>query len=297
MTADVSHKFDCKRNVLLRAAGVLALGVPIMFGLMNAIPSRAQSQAKNTAGVAPVFEVASIKPDKAGNGMFKIGWLDDSSFSAKGATPQMLIRLAYGVEDNQISGGPNRLNSESYNIEARADRSVANELHQLSKDQRELAKEHMLQALLADRFKLTLHRETKELPVYTLVIAKNGPKFHESKTNGMMRMNRGLLVAQGVPLTLLVEQLSFQLGRTIVDKTGLTGSYDYTLQWTPDESQGPTFKGAESGQRGIESTPSPESSGPSVFTALQEQLGLKLEARKGPVEVLVIDSIEKPSEN
>jgi uncharacterized protein (TIGR03435 family) len=107
-------------------------------------------------------------------------------------------------------------------------------------------------------------------------------------------MERGKLVAQGVPLSNLVEVLSQEklVGRTVVNKTGLAGNYDFTLQWTSDESQAPT-----GGQQGTDNTPSPDSSEPSIFTAIQEQLGLKLESQKGPVEILVIDRVEKPSEN
>jgi uncharacterized protein (TIGR03435 family) len=170
----------------------------------------------------------------------------------------------------------------------------------------------MLQALLADRFKLSIHRETKELPVYALVAAKNGPKLQEAKADatypngikgpdgvargGMMRIGGGEVTGQGLPIANLTRMLSQQLGRTVIDKTGLTGKYDFTLQWTPDESQGPMFKGADGAPPGGNPAP-PESSGPSLFTAIQEQLGLKLESQKGPVEIIVIDHVEKPSQN
>jgi uncharacterized protein (TIGR03435 family) len=107
-----------------------------------------------------------------------------------------------------------------------------------------------------------------------------------------MEGNGGPVRGQGIAMANLVHLLSQQLGRIVVDKTGLTGKYDFTLQWTPDETQGPP-----SGPPGIGSTPPPESSGPSIFTAIQEQLGLKLESQKGPVEILVIDHAEKPSAN
>ncbi len=157
----------------------------------------------------------------------------------------------------------------------------------------------MIQALLAERFKLTLHRETKELPVYALVVAKNGPKLQEveggpTKTKGaQMRMGRGLLNAQAVSMTMLATSLSNQLGRSVIDKTGLTGNYDVKLEWTPDEGQ--SFGPKEGGPEGA--PPPPSASGPSIFTAVQEQLGLKLEPQKGPVEILIIDRIEKATEN
>ncbi len=108
-----------------------------------------------------------------------------------------------------------------------------------------------------------------------------------------MRMGRGQFSAQAAPLSLLADSLSRQLGRVVLDKTGLTGLYDFELKWTPDESQSQMFKGPD----GADSAPPPDASGPTIFTALQEQLGLKLEAQKGPVEVLVIDHVEKPTEN
>ena len=112
-----------------------------------------------------------------------------------------------------------------------------------------------------------------------------------------MFMGREGLTAQGLPIADLVRHLSRQLGRTVVDKTGLTGKYDFTLKWAPDERQAPMFKGTEGSQPGIGGTSAPESSGPSIFTAIQEQLGLKLESEKGPVDILVIDHVERPSEN
>jgi uncharacterized protein (TIGR03435 family) len=168
----------------------------------------------------------------------------------------------------------------------------------------------MLQALLAERLNLQVHRETKELPIYALVIAKNGPKFQEGKLGdtypngfkglngapvgaGMMRMGAGEWTGQGIPIANLVGSLSRRLGRTVVDKTGLTGKYDFTLRWTPDDNPvSPKEPGGAPDAAAL-----PDSSGPSIFTALQEQLGLKLESQKGPVETIVIDHVERPSQN
>jgi len=162
--------------------------------------------------------------------------------------------------------------------------------------------------LLADRFQLTLHRETKEQSVYALLVAKNGPKLQESQTKDgqakegtgprgpMMRMGRGELSGQGVALDMLTRTLSSQLGRTVIDRTGLKGNFDFKLTWTPDpgQSAGPPGGGPPPG---ADAPPPPDPNGPSIFTALQEQLGLRLESQKGPVEMLVIDRVEKPSEN
>jgi bla regulator protein BlaR1 len=312
MTEGVASRLDFSRKLLLGAAGLLTFAVPTVFGLLNATQSRAESQTQDAAGTAPVYEVASIKPNKSGERMVRMMGRPDG-FTGTNMTLQMLIRNAYGVEDNQISGGPSWLGSEKYDMEAKMDSSVADELRKLSEDQRTLERRRMLQALLADRFKLTLHRESKELPVYALVIAKNGPKLQEAKPGdtypngikgpdgvgsaGFMRMGRGELTGQGLPMGSVVRLLTQQLGRTVLDKTGLAGKYDLTLKWTPDESEAPMLKGPEGGPQGMGGTASPDSSGPSIFTAIQEQLGLKLESQKGPVEIIVIDHAEKPSDN
>jgi bla regulator protein BlaR1 len=288
MTEGTMRKLDFSKKLLLSVAGLMAVALPIVFGLLNATRTRAESHAQTPSGIAPVYEIASIKPNKYSTGMSGFGFLLER-FTTTGATLKLLIREAYGVEDDQIVGAPNWLNSERYDIEAKAGKSVADELQKLSFDQRVLEYRRMLQALLADRFKLTVHRETKELPAYALVIASNGPKLEPAKPgdtypNGMkdldgfghgdiMEFGRGLLTGQGVPMAFLVRELSKKLGgRIVVDKTQLGGKFDFTLQWTPDES------------------------GVALFTAIQEQLGLKLELQKGPVEVLVLDHAEMPSE-
>ena len=156
-----------------------------------------------------------------------------------------------------------------------------------------------LQALLADRFQLTLHHETKEQPVYALVIGKNGSKLQESqsKQEGRhMMMGRGELNGEGVPLDMLVSNLSRQVGRPVIDRTGLKGNYDFKLQWTPDPGQSGGPMGGPP-PPGVEAPPPPDPNGPSIFTAVQEQLGLRLESQKGPVDLIVIDRVEKPSEN
>ncbi len=310
MTERRAPDLGLSRKLLLGAAGFVAVVVPIVFGLLHATPSRAQPQA--TAATSPVYDVASIKPNKSGTNMVRLMFTPDG-LSATNGTLQMLINAAYSVENNQISGAPNWLNSEKYDIEAKMDTSTADELRKLGEDERRVERQRMLQALLADRFKLTIHRETKELPIYALVVAKDGAKFQEAKPGdtypngikgpdghagaGMMFMGREGLTAQGLPIADLVRHLSRQLGRTVVDKTGLTGKYDFTLKWAPDERQAPMFKGTEGSQPGTGGTSAPESSGPSIFTAIQEQLGLKLESEKGPVDILVIDHVERPSEN
>lgn len=263
------------------------------------------------------FEVASIKPSAPGGRGIQIQISPGGRFTAKNVTARFLMQQAFGIRDFQISGAPGWAGSERYDVTAKAEGNATPE--QLKP---------MLQALLAERFQLKFHRETKEAMGYLLVVGKNGPKMKQSPDSddgpgpaqgprpgggpggpgpgagpggpggpggprgGMVRMGRGLIDAQGVPMTMLATQLSNQLGRSVVDKTGLKGDYDVKLEWNPDDSQalGPREVGNE--------TAAPvDSVGPSIFTALQEQLGLKLEGQKGPVDLLILDKIEKPVEN
>lgn len=314
MTERVTHQLDFSKKLLLGIAGLLAVAAPIAFGVAHASPRQAAAQTQDPSSTSPAYEVASIKPNKSGENIIMMRSLPDG-FTATGVTLHELIRAAYGVQNFQISGGPGWLESDKYDIQAEVDSSVAGELRKLGPDQSRLENQRMLQALLADRFRLSVHRETKELPVYKLVIAKNGSKLRQAKVGdtypngikgpdgrgsaGMVRAGMGEVTGQGISLAALVRILSEQLGRTIVDKTGIDGNYDIELKWTPaaGSNQGPLFKGPEAGQPGGETNPVPETSGPSIFTAIQEQLGLKLESSKGPVETVVIDHAETPSGN
>src|SRR6266576_756202 len=282
--------------------GALLLSfVPMYVGRSRAA-LRPQGLSSSSAFM---YDVVSIKPNKRGGMMFLTGSRD--GLTATNATVQKLILEAYDLEENQIdlSGAPKWLISDHYDVDAKMDSATAEALHKLSDDQNNGERRSMLQALLTDRFKLTIHRGTKELPIYALVIAKNGPKLQEAKAGdtypngfknadgvgkpGMMIFGRGQIPGKGLRLTALAQLLTEELDRTVVDKTGLTGKYDFTLKWTPDESQGAMFKGPES--------PPADISGPSIFTAIQEQLGLRVESKKGPVEILVVDHAERPSEN
>jgi uncharacterized protein (TIGR03435 family) len=220
-------------------------------------------------------------------------------FKASNVPLQTLVKEAYKVEDDRISGAPNWARSDKYDIEAKVEGTEEADVEKLSFDQRQL----MLRPFLADHFKLKFHRATKDLPVYELVNTEGGPKLHKSKSDepGPNRLKgphvfryteSGQLIAQGLSMSLLVRLLSEQVGHTVVNKTGLAGSYEFTLQWKPDESmvsQTPMF----SERQGDAGT----ASGPSIFTAVQEQLGLKLVPQKEAMEVLVIDHVETPAEN
>jgi bla regulator protein BlaR1 len=322
MSKGVARKLDFSRKLLLSAAGLAAVVVPIVFGALSTTRSVAASQAQITGDIPPVYEAISIKsisfkPNESANRVATMGFTADR-FTAKNVTMQTLIKAAYKVEDNQIAEAPGWLSTEKFDIGAKWDKSVVDALQELSENQLVVERRRMLQELLADRFKLSLHREFKHFPAYELVIAKNGPKFQESKTGdrypngfrdsdgiaraGIMHFKDGQLIGQGVPIALLVRELSGEISREsggsiIEDKTGIKGNYDFKLHWSPDETQASIFRGAERGQHGTDGLASSESAAPSLFTALQEQLGLKLESQNGPAEILVIDRVEKPSDN
>jgi uncharacterized protein (TIGR03435 family) len=260
--------------------------------------------------------VVSVKPNHGGAGGVMIRMAPGGRFEAQNITVKFLLEEAYDVKDNQISGAPGWLDSERFDIEAKPEDAPAGDKQNQDPQARHARIMLMMQSMLADRFKLTLHHETKDLQLYALVVAKNGPKLHETTApaidpsasgplppggpmpRGSMRMTgRGDLTVAGVALSEFANVLSRQIGRLVVDKTGLTGSYDFTLKWTPDEGQGQMFGGPGGGPDGRPAPPPPDASGPSLFTALQEQLGLKLETQKGPVDTIVIDHVERPSEN
>ena len=260
---------------------------------------------------AQTFEVASVKPNTSGNNMIMIRPPVGGRFTATNARLKMLIGLAYKVQDFDISGGPGWIDSDGYDITAKAADTNAG-IDQLRP---------MLQALLEDRFKLKVHRETKEMPVFALMAAKNGPKLPVAKEGGcvafgpgsppppppvpgklpptpcggfMMGPNR--LEGGKISMTQLVGALSNVLGRPVIDKTGFTGTFDAKIEFS---LEGTTFGASGVGPLGgpLPDAGNPDTSRPSIFTALQEQLGLKLDAQKAPSEILVIDHAEKASEN
>lgn len=240
--------------------------------------------AQDAAPTAKVFEVASIKPVAAGDNRVMVQITPGGRYSGKNINVNMLLQQAYDVRPFQITGGPSWIATDRFEITAKADGEIARD-----------GMKPLMQSLLQDRFKLKFHKETKEAPIYALVVGKNGHKMKAAEGDrGMMRMGRGQITAQQIGMASLVNSLSNQLGRIVIDKTGLTGSFDFELNWTPDETQtgGGPFAGA-----GQPPPPPSDPNGPSLVTAIQEQLGLKLESQKGPVPLFIIDSIEKPSEN
>ncbi len=222
---------------------------------------------------APAFEVASIRRNLSGSVNTQIQ-ISGGRLTVTNGSLITLVRNAYGILGFQLAGQPRWGDSEMYDIVATTGGG-----EEISQEQFKL----LLQSLLAERFRLKVHWETRETSVYGLVLDKNGPKFKESIETRKPSINtrkgpgRVSMTGGNEPISILASNLGNQLGRIVLDKTGLHGVYDWTLEWYPDMGE--------------------DSTRPSLFTALQEQMGLRLEAQKGPMEVLVIDSAEKPSEN
>ena len=258
------------------------------------------SDAPSTIQGPISYDVVSIKPyrDKDMGSHIHVSE-DKDSFIATGVTAKYLIELAYEVRDFQISGGPSWAGSEKYAIKAKMDDDTLEALKKLSREQATGRRELMLQSLLAARFNLKLSHSTRELAIYALVVSKSGPKLSQAAKpdgpSGSSSHKRGEVTITGMPMSSFADWLSRQLGRKVVDKTGLQGKYDFSLRWTP-ERLAPVLASAADNNQGP-AAPALDSSGPSIFTALQEQLGLRLESQKGPVETLIIESIEKPSED
>jgi uncharacterized protein (TIGR03435 family) len=206
----------------------------------------------------PAFDVSSVKPSVPGSSG---GWITPgpTGLTARNVTLLFCIRIAYDVQE---VSGPNWVSTEQYDIAAKT-------AAQVNQDQLRL----MLQTLLAERFKLVVHREERTRSVYELVVGKNGPKLTEAKVDesGGTTAGIGHLAFTAASISVLARRLSQQLHEPVSDHTGLKGIYDFTLDWGQDDSV----------------------PGPSIFTAVQEQLGLKLDAKKVPLEVLVIDHAEK----
>ncbi len=210
----------------------------------------------------------------------------DSRFKAENVSLIGLVHWAYEMPESRILNAPGWAGSTYFNIDASSDASVDDHLKHLSSEAGVAQKKEMVRAMLADRFKLVAHTETRALPVYELVVARGTPKLGDDKSDGTT-INHGrdhIEVQASDSVAVLAEELGKEVGRPVIDKTGITGRYDLKLRWTPD---------VDSAGAGSSTADAP----PSIFTALEEQLGLKLESGKGSVEVLVVDHAEMPSEN
>jgi uncharacterized protein (TIGR03435 family) len=260
----------------------------IMLLTAALVATVAFAQAPPIVATKPLaFAVATIKPGQSGR--WRLQPTPDG-YTATGVSLRKLVQEAYGVyNDKLLTGGPAWIDSDKFDLEAKFDTTEIPDWKRLTYRQRG----EMLQPLLAERFKLKVHFEAKPFPVYNLVIAKSGsklqptrPELREKTGIGIpcfvLKNRAGYTQRQDCTVASLDDLLRYETGRSMVDKTGLTGHYDFELRWTPDN---------------VSSTAADDASGPSIFTALQEQLGLKLEPSTALLNVLVIDHAEQPSEN
>ena len=281
------------------------------------------AQSPQPPAGGPAFEVASIKPNTSGDGRVMMQ-NQPGRYIATNVSLRLLIRNAYQLQDFQIAGGPGWVSSDRFDINAK----VPDEFRGMAPPAPGSGPSPlglMIRALLAERFKLVVHNETKDAPIYALVLARSdgklGPALKKSETDcaatfgagpgrgrGPMpppgppqpgesircgiRIGPGNLLMGGSPLSQFANSLGNFTGRIVLDRTGLTGDYDINLTWTPDQmaqrppgAPDPLINGA-----------AVDPNGPSLFTAVQEQLGLKLDSQRGSVDVLVIDRAEKPVE-
>jgi bla regulator protein blaR1 len=235
------------------------------------------------------FEVASVRRSDPNDKAPPITVSQGGGFTAH-VTLDTLIMMAYNVKPFRLSGLPHWAESEHYSIAAKPPADYRPKKPGILDEEMS----QQIQNLLADRFGLVVHQESPEKPVYVLVVARNGPKLKEADTSipFRLRLGKGRISNDGggrVPM--LASVLSNQLDRPVIDETGLTGFYKFDLKWAPDA---PLGSGPDSG---VVSGSSQPDAGPSLFTALEEQLGLKLESKRRPIVVIVVDHVERPTEN
>ena len=290
----IAQRLNAGRKLLLAITGVMAVAGPVLIGIAGA-------QSK-TEGLT--FEVASVRPADPDSRTVGFQFTPGGGLNVVNMGLIDLIAAAYNLDcgktcGDRISGGPGWINSQRFNIVAKAPPSAeANtDPEKMAAAARKVMQDQArqrLQALLAERFQLVIRRESKEMPMYALVIAKGGHKLKEATGEGPggVRGVPGGMTAERSPMRHLVVNLTMIVRRPVVDRTGLRGTYNYTFKYSPELS-GAGMKGPDGGEASVASDPS----GPSIFTALQEQLGLKLEPTKGPVETIVIERAEKPTAN
>ncbi|MEO8028773.1 MAG: TIGR03435 family protein [Bryobacteraceae bacterium] len=248
---------------------VAALPAPFLCGLTDG------PQDEPKAPPATQFEVATIKPSDPNIPNMRFMFGPGGTFEGAKLTLRFLIEQAYGLRESQVTGGPAWIDSDTFDIKAKADGILD------GPENRRVP----FQKLLADRFHLSFHKDTTNMTHYALVVTKKGPKFKENTDERSIgrraRGGRGSIDGPSVTIAQLIEAVSFSLERPIIDQTRLTGRYKIKLEWNDEPGPG-----------GATDDPAP-----SLFTALRDQLGLRLESRKGPVEILVVDQAQKPTAN
>jgi uncharacterized protein (TIGR03435 family) len=252
------------------------------------------------------YEVSSIKPRKNdGDSRISLGPTSDG-YRGRNFTMINLVLNAYWTigEHIELTGQPSWLQEVSFDVEAKFGPDVGEVLQKLSRDDREFVQRYMMLQLLKERMNFAAHVETKEVPSYDLVVAKNGPKMKvaEPSTSGvgsmmMPRLVRGRLVTDftRTPMWVLASTVSGPAGRPVFDKTGLVGIYDFTLDYVREQDVAATMPGDNASGTPVVAPPDP--AGPSLMSALEDQLGLKLVPSRGPIKVVVIEHIDKPNAN
>jgi bla regulator protein blaR1 len=340
MSEQVIRKLDLSKKLLLWAAALVVVIAPIVLGLVNATPSAAQSQDEAAGAAVSPFTSVSVKPsqassvagpnqnsDKAKTFFMTAGsdatanpkyagsnarmirmFYSPEGYTAANVTLRDLIEEAYGVQTDQIIGGPDWLNTARFDVQAKVDKVQVNPANPEQMEQRRIENQKRLQMLLADQFKLVLSTQTKNLPTYDLVIGEGGLKLQPANNTDtmigpdghpmgvhrmMMNQSQGQVMgfaAEGTSTDVLARQLSRQLGTPVVDKTGLKGDYDFSLQWAA-----PAEQASQESEKAPEIAQD-EASGVSLRAAVEQQLGLKLVPQNGPTQVYVIEHVDQPTE-
>jgi bla regulator protein BlaR1 len=319
MNKSIVHKLNLGKKLLLSAAGVAAIALPIILGLAK--PAHSQSQASGEDASAKTFvftrgyQQVSVTPGETGEGITQTRILfKPDSLTAKNQTLQELLKFAYEVQANQISGGPDWIATARFNVEAKLDDATVAELKKLSPEQQKMERDLMFQNLLADQFKVALHRESRLLPAQVLVIAKNGPKIQPAKPgdtypNGIkgpdglpagphkFHFGEEGVIVQALPMSFVANNLAMHLEQPVVDRTGLTGDYDFALRFPP---RGEAAVHNSEQMRAKETTTMPVdsiSAHAMLLSAIEDQLGLKVEPQTVLLPVLIVDRAEKPATN
>ena len=334
MTRQFPAKLTLRGKLLLGAVTVAAIAVPLAFGaiaapngavfksvrvlyLRQAGPALAaqslQSSVPEDDQALPSFEVASIKPADPSERSRGRGFSspDPGQFHVISMTAKGMIRFVFGLKDFQLVGGPDWADSKEYDIDAKVEDSLAKRIQTMSRPERQQQERMMLHSLLDERFKLRISHVTKIEPEYALVVAKGGQKLTPTAwvpppsgapgaqalpgKGPHLLLNNGNISAVAQPVSGLADLLAFMPeieGHLVVDQTGIKGNYDYTVQFS---SEALDQKFAQ--EAGAPPPSQSNDSGPSIFTALEEQLGLKLQMTKGPVDIYTIEHIEEPSDN
>jgi bla regulator protein blaR1 len=256
---------------VVSAFALVAISLPMIVGTLDA----------QTTTAALTFEVASVRPSDANSHGMRFDLTPDNSLRATGVTLRFLLQKAYDVEDFQIAGGPNWARSERFDVHAKGDsKSNGDEGSPRSAQLMAERFRERLRVLLAERFQLSVRQEFKEGGIYILDETKTGHKLNKTTGTEGVGRNRGLITADNATMEMLAKTLSITLQRPVLDQTGLQGKYAFRLQWAEDGAPG-----------------EPEDLGVSLFTAIEEQLGLRLKSGKGPIKVVFIDRAEKPRSN